>query len=144
MFLGQYEHTIDDKNRLTLPARFREELGPDVVLTRGLDGCLDVYPGDAWRRLVEERLVPLDPFSREGRELKRYFFALGADAEVDRQGRVHVPAGLVQHAGLGRDVVVAGVHDHVEIWDRGSWSQHVRDVEGSADDVAERLAQKRL
>ncbi len=144
MLLGEYEHTIDDKNRLTLPARFREALAGGVVLTRGLDECLDVYARPAWDTLVGERLAPLDPFSKEARELKRFFFAAASDAELDKQGRVLVPAALTKHAGLGREVVVAGVHDHLEIWDRGTWADHVTKVEGSADDVAERLAEKRV
>ena len=144
MFFGEYEHTIDDKNRLTLPAKYREALAAGVVLTRGLDECLDVYPRGDWDALVEQRLVPLDPFSKEARELKRFFFSAAADAELDKQGRVLVPPALTRHARLGREVVVAGVHDHLEIWDRAAWSDHVTKVEGSADDVAERLADKRV
>jgi MraZ protein len=143
MFFGEHEHTIDDKNRLTLPARFRSAFAGGVVLTRGLDTCLDVYTRADWDALVEARLAPLDPFSREARDLKRFFFSAAADAELDRQGRVLVPPALTRHAKLGRDVVVAGVHDHLEIWDRTAWAANVNEVEGSADDVAERLAQKR-
>jgi len=143
MFLGEYEHTIDDKNRLTLPARFRDAFASGVVLTRGLDDCLDVYPRDDWNRLVEARLAPLDPFSREARDLKRFFFSAAADAEPDKQGRVLVPPALLKHAGLEREVVVAGVHDHLEIWDRRRWGDHLTAVEGSADHVAERLAEGR-
>ena len=143
MFFGEYEHTIDDKNRLTLPARFRERLMPGIVLTRGLDACLDVYERVAWDGLVDARLAPLDPFSREARELKRFFFSAATDAELDKQGRVLVPPALLRHAKLGREVVVAGVHDHLEIWDRGAWGEHLASVEGSADHVAERLADRR-
>jgi len=144
MFFGAYEHTIDDKNRLTLPARFRDALADGVVLTRGLDECLDVFARADWNALVEARLAPLDPFSKEARELKRFFFAAAADAEPDKQGRVLVPQALASHAHLGREVVVAGVHDRLEIWDRTSWAAHVTKVEGSAEDVAERLADKRV
>jgi MraZ protein len=144
MFFGEYEHTIDDKNRLTLPARFREALAGGVVLTRGLDECLDVYARPDWDAMVEGRLAPLDPFSKEARDLKRFFFSAASDAEIDKQGRVLVPPALHRHAKLGREVVVAGVHDHLEIWDRAAWADKVTTVEGSADDVAERLAQKRV
>ena len=144
MFIGTYEHTIDDKSRLTLPARFRDALAGGVVLTRGLDVCLDVYARDAFETLVEEQLAPLNPLSKEARDLKRFFFAAAAAAELDTQGRVLVPPALYRHAKLGREVVVAGVHDHLEIWDRGAWAARVTTVEGSADDVAERLAQKRV
>ena len=143
MFLGEFEHTIDDKNRLTLPARFRDELAAGAVLTRGLEKCLDVYSRDDWGRLVDARLAPLDPFSREARELKRFFFSGAVDAELDKQGRVLVPPALLKHAQLGREVVVAGVHDHLEIWDRAVWRDHLAAVEGSADHVAERLAERR-
>ena len=144
MFFGTYEHTIDDKNRLTLPARFRDALAGGVVLTRGLDECLDVFARPDWDALVEARLAPLDPFSKKARELKRFFFAAAADAEPDKQGRVLVPPALASHASLGREVVVAGVHDHLVIWDRTSWAANVTKVEGSAEDVAERLADKRI
>ena len=144
MFFGTYEHTIDDKNRLTLPARFRDALDVGIVLTRGLDECLDVFTRPDWDALVEARLAPLDPFTKEARELMRFFFAAAADAELDKQGRVLVPPALANHARLGREVVVAGVRDHLEIWDRTTWAAHVTKVEGSAEDVAERLADKRV
>jgi MraZ protein len=143
MFFGEYEHTIDDKNRLTLPAKFRDALAGGVVLTRGLDACLDVYTRADWDALVQARLASLDPFSREARALKRFFFSAAADAELDKQGRVLVPPALVKRGKLGREVVVAGVHDHLEIWDRSVWAEQVTKIEGSADDVAERFAEQR-
>ena len=144
MFFGEYEHTIDDKKRLTLPARFREALADGVVLTRGLDSCLYVYTRGGCDALVEARLTPLNPFAKEARKLMRFFFAAAADAELDKQGRVLVPPALVRHAGLGREVVVTGVRDHLEIWDRSVWAEQVTELEGSADDVAERLAEQRV
>ena len=144
MFFGEYEHTIDDKSRLTLPARFRDALAGGVFGSYGLDECLDVYARADWDAMVDAQLAPLDPFSKEARNLKRFFFAAASAAELDKQGRVLVPPALYRHAKLGREVVVAGVHDHLEIWDRGAWAARVTTVEGSADDVAERLAQKRV
>jgi transcriptional regulator MraZ len=143
MLLGEYEHTIDDKSRLTLPARFRESFAAGIVLTRGMDGCLYAYTRSDWDRLVETRLSTLDPLSREGRLMQRYFFASAAAAEPDKQGRVPIPTGLATAAGLEREVVVAGVYDHLEIWNRAAWREHLREVEGSAEHVAERLAAKR-
>jgi MraZ protein len=143
MLLGEYEHTIDDKNRLTLPAKFRQEFADGVVLTRGLDGCLFAYRRPDWERLVETRLEQIDQLSKEGRRLHRHFFSGAAEAELDKQGRVMVPAALMEHAKLGREVVVAGVHDRLEIWDRAAWRDELKQVEGSAEDVAERLAAKR-
>jgi len=143
MLLGEFEHTIDDKNRLTLPAKFRQALSGGLVITRGMDGCLYCYPEADWARLVDTRLAGLDPLSKEGRLMHRYFFAGASEAEPDKQGRVMLPATLAKNAGIGREVVVAGVGDHLEIWDRASWRDHVKEVEGSAEDVAERLASQR-
>jgi MraZ protein len=143
MLLGTHEHTLDDKNRLTLPARFRTAFAEGVVVTRGMDGCLFAYTRADWDKLVAERLATLDPLSQEGRRMQRFFFSGAAEAEPDKQGRVNLPAALLEHAKLGRDVVVAGVHDHLEIWDRDAWRRELAEVEGSAEDVAERLAAKR-
>jgi MraZ protein len=143
MLLGAYDYTIDDKNRLTLPAKFREAFQDGVVVTRGLDGCLYAYRRPDWDRLVEHRLASMDPFSKEGRRIQRFFFSGAAEADLDKQGRVMIPAQLLEHAKLGREVVVAGVHDHLEIWDRGAWRTELAEVEGSAEDVAERLAHQR-
>ena len=143
MLLGEYAHTIDDKNRLTLPAKFRERFAAGGVVTRGLDGCLYLYSRAEWERLVESRLAELDPLAEEGRLMKRYFFSAAAEAEPDKQGRIMLPAALTEHARLGREVVVAGVYDHLEIWDRAAWREHLKQVEGSAQHVAERLAAKR-
>jgi MraZ protein len=140
MLLGEYEHTIDDKNRLTLPAKFRRAFEDGGVVTRGLDGCLYAWPQAAWRQLVDSRLASLDVLSVQGRRLHRHFFSGATEAAPDRQGRVTIPSALLEHAKLGRDVVVAGVNDHLEIWDRTAWRRELAEVEGSAEDVAERLA----
>jgi MraZ protein len=142
MLLGEYEHTLDDKNRLTLPARFRDAFVGGVVVTRGMDGCLYAYTREDFDRLVE-RMRALDPLSRESRVMQRHFFSGANVAEPDKQGRVMIPSALLTSAGLSRDVVVAGVYDHVEIWDRAAWRTHLEEVEGSAEHVAERLATNR-
>jgi MraZ protein len=142
MLLGEFEHTIDEKNRLTLPSKFRQELAEGVVVTRGMDGCLYAYTRSDFDRLVAE-LRELDPLSREGRLMGRFFFSGATEAELDKQGRINLPAALIASARLDREVVVAGVYDHVEIWDRASWREHLKEVEGSAEHVAERLASKR-
>ena len=143
MLLGEYEHTIDDKGRLTLPARFRDVLADGVVVTRGMDGCLYAYPSVDWDRLVETRLATLDTLSHEGRLMQRFFFSAATEATPDRQGRILIPPALAEHASLAREVVVAGVHDHLEIWGRAAWREQLREVEGSAEHVAERLATRR-
>ena len=143
MLLGEYEHTLDDKNRLTMPARFRQAFADGIVLTRGMDGCLFGYALDGWERFVGDRLGGLDPLSKEARQMSRFVFSGAAEAELDKQGRVMVPAALLSHAKLAREVVVAGVRDHVEIWDRAAWRTQLEEVEGSVESVAERLAQQR-
>jgi MraZ protein len=141
MLLGEHEHTLDDKNRLTLPARLREQLGDRVVVTRGLDGCLYVYAVPAWERL-SDRVGTLDPLSGEARTLQRFFFASAAEADLDKQGRIVIPVHLLTAAGIGREVTVTGVRDHLEIWDRAAWRTQRQTVEGSAEDVAQRLADR--
>ena len=141
MFIGTYEHTIDEKSRLTLPARFRDGLGETVVLTRGLDGVVAVYPRETWVMTVQTRIAALDPLSRRARELQRFFFSGAAEADVDRQGRILVPAVLTRYANLERDVIVTGANDHLELWNPGTWNEHMTAVEGgSAEDAAEHLA----
>jgi MraZ protein len=142
MFYGTHEHTIDEKNRLTLPARFREELGDGVVLVRGIDRTVDVYPRASWEANVE-RIATLDSLTREAREMKRFVFSGTTVTELDKQGRVLVPPDLARHAGLGKEVSVVGVHDHIEIWGRPEWASHVSAIEGSVGDVAERAADRR-
>ena len=143
MLTGHHDHTLDDKNRLTLPARYRNSFADGIVLTLALDRCVYAYTRADWDRLVAKRLGTLDPLRRDDRRMQRFFFASAVEGELDKQGRVMVPAPLAKHAGLGRDVVVAGVYDHLEIWDRAAWRAEMDEVEGSAEHVAERLAQKR-
>ena len=140
MFIGTYEHTIDEKSRLTLPRRFRDALGGGVVLTRGLDRNVAVYPRETWKVSVEDRISALDPLSREARDLRTFFFSGAAEADLDTQGRVLVPAVLTRHAGLEREVVVAGNYDHLQLWSPEAWERHLHAVEGSAEHAAERLA----
>jgi MraZ protein len=140
MFIGTYEHTIDEKSRVTLPARFREALGGGVVLARGIDGNVAVYPRETWKVTVEDRMSALDPLSREARDLRRFFFSGAGEADIDGSGRVLVPAPLARHARLEREVVVAGNYDHLELWNPAAWEKHLNAVEGSVEHAAERLA----
>ena len=140
MLLGEYEHTIDDKNRLTLPAKFRSAFEDGIVVTRGLDGCLYAWTPVAWENYRDTTLTALHPLSQEGRRMHRLFYSGASETTPDKQGRVSIPPALLAHAKLGRDVVVAGVNDRLEIWDRAAWKRELAEVEGSAEDVAERLA----
>jgi MraZ protein len=140
MFIGQYDHSIDDKSRITLPARFREALAGGVVLSKGLDGSVDVYPKDAWQVTVAERIGRLDPLLPGTRTLQRHFFGGASEDTPDKQGRVLLPTPLIQYGKLTKDVTVVGNNDHLEIWDRAAWAELLEGIEGSADHVAERLA----
>ena len=141
MLLGEHEHSLDDKNRLTLPAKLREQLGDHVVITRGMDGCLYVYARDAWDVLAS-RIGSLDGLAADTRRMQRHFFTNATALDLDKQGRVVIPALLLDREGIGREVTVAGVGDHLEIWDRTTWAKQQQEGEGSAEDVAERLASR--
>ena len=143
MLLGEFEQRLDDKNRVTLPARLRDQFADGLVCARGFDGCVVVYPHASWSAHVESQMSRLDPFTREGRGLQRYLFGAAQESELDRQGRIALSAPLVGHAGLSRDIVIAGLRDRLEIWDREAWRRQLAEVEGSAEVVAERLANTR-
>lgn len=142
MFYGEHEHTIDEKSRLTLPARFRHLLADGVVLVRGIEPSVDVYPRAAWEASLG-RVAELDSFNRESRDMKRYVMHGVVMTELDRQGRVVIPPKHIEHAKLDRNVVVLGVQDHMEIWDRAGWAAYLQAIEGSVGDVAERVADRR-
>jgi MraZ protein len=143
MFYGSYEHSLDDKSRLTLPARFRAALDDGVFLSKGLDGSVDVYPKETWELNVVERIGRLDPLLPDTRTMQRHFFGGAMEDVPDKQGRVHLPAPLVRHGKLVKEVTVVGNYDHLEIWDRAAWAERLEGIEGSAEHVAERLAEKR-
>lgn len=139
MLLGTHEHSLDEKNRLTLPSKLRGAFEEGVVVTRGLDGCLAAYPREAWDEM-SQRIRSLDPLAEDARRMRRHFFTSATSGELDKQGRMVIPAPLLERAGITREVTVTGVYDHIEIWDRAAWQKQLHEVEGSAEDVAERLA----
>jgi MraZ protein len=141
MLLGEHDHTLDEKNRLTLPAKLREQLGEELVVTRGLDGCLSIYSRDAFE-LLAARVGTLDAFSPEARTMQRFFFTGAERVEPDRQGRIVLPARLLEETGAGRELTIAAVYDHLEVWNRAAWREQLTKAEGSAEDVAERLANR--
>ena len=123
MFMGEYNHTIDAKGRLIIPAKFRELLGTEFVLTRGLDGCLFIYPVDEWKAF-EQKLRALPLTNKNARTFSRFFVAGAAMCELDRQGRVLVPQTLREFAGLEMDVVLTGNLDRIEVWSKEKWSEN--------------------
>jgi len=133
MFLGEYVHTTDDGGRLTIPARFRPGLQAGLVITRGLDRCLAIYPLEEWGQLAA-RVSGLPITNRHARALRRRFFANASDATLDKQGRVLVPPRLREYAGLDGEVVITGLDTYIELWNPDSWHKERERVEG--DDAA--------
>jgi MraZ protein len=138
MFIGEYQHSIDPKKRLALPSKFRRELGGKVVVTRGLDKCLFVYPLKVWKELAE-KLGTLPMGESATRSFVRLMLAGAVDSDVDSQGRVLLPEYLKEYAGLGRNVVVAGLFNRLEIWDESKWKTYKTKAEENTDDIAEQL-----
>lgn len=122
MFMGEYNHGIDAKGRIIVPAKFREALGEEFVVTMGLDGCLFLYPTKEWERFVAD--LKTLPGSKEARQLQRYFMAGAAACELDRQGRILIPQKLREHAGLEKDIVFVGVMNKIEVWSRERWEKN--------------------
>ncbi|NLK38362.1 MAG: division/cell wall cluster transcriptional repressor MraZ [Epulopiscium sp.] len=123
MFMGEYQHTIDSKGRLIVPAKFRELLGEQFVVTKGLDSCLFAYPLNEWKAF-EEKLKQLPLTSTDARKFVRFFFAGAAECELDNQGRVILPPNLREYAELKKDIVSIGVNNRVEIWNKEKWKEY--------------------
>lgn len=138
MFIGEYRHTFDAKNRISLPARFRKDLGRSVVVTRGLDRCLFVYPHAAWKREAQ-KIAQHSTGGAAGRGLARLMLAGASEADVDSTGRVLIPDYLRTFASLGSKAVLAGVNDRVEIWDEDAWQAYTVGIERDADQFAEKM-----
>lgn len=136
--MGEYNHTIDAKGRLIIPSKFRETLGDEFVVTKGLDGCLFVYDNKEWSAF-EEKLKSLPLTNKDARQFVRFFLAGATLAEVDKQGRILVPANLREFAGLEKEVVLVGVASRVEIWSKTRWEDAASydDVEEIAEHMAE-------
>ena len=138
MFMGEYNHTIDAKGRLIVPAKFREILGDNFIVTKGLDGCLFVYPNDEWTRF-EEKLKSLPLTNKNARQFTRFFLAGEAACAVDKQGRILLPQVLREFASLEKDVVLVGVASRIEIWSRERWDESMNTYDGDMDEVAENM-----
>lgn len=121
MFMGEYSHTVDAKGRLIVPSKFREQLGEEFVVTKGLDGCLFVYENSEWKTL-EEKLHALPLTNTNARKFSRFFLAGASTCEVDKQGRILLPLVLREFAGIVKDVVLVGVGSRIEIWNKTAWA----------------------
>ncbi|ACV61931.1 MraZ protein [Desulfofarcimen acetoxidans DSM 771] len=138
MFMGEHQHTIDNKGRMIIPARFREELGERFVMTKGLEGCLALYPLQEWS-VLEQKMRSL-PFTRkDARALARFIFSGASECEIDKQGRILIPNNLREHAKLVKDVVVIGVSSRVEIWSKAEWEAYSNETAVSVEEIAEKI-----
>jgi MraZ protein len=131
MFLGSFTHTLDDKGRLTIPAKYRPELAAGVVVTRGLDRNLVIYPADEWQRM-SERIRQLPYTDKNARDFRRLVFALATDAVPDKQGRILIPAELREYAGIDGEAVVVGMDSTIEVWSPAVWQSLRETVEHEA------------
>ena len=138
-FRGTFDHTLDAKNRLTVPARFRAELAGGVVLAKGLEHCVAVWTPAAYDAYTASALKDFHPLSKEAQKLNRFFSANSLDSELDGAGRIMLPAFLLEHGGLTKDVVVAGSGDALEIWDRATWSDYNAVLASDVDEITSLL-----
>ena len=138
MFMGEYSHTIDTKGRLIIPSKFREELGETFVVTKGLDGCLFVFSDEEWKAF-EIKLKSLPLTNKNARQFARFFVAGVTPCELDKQGRILLPATLREFAGLEKDVVLTGMLNRIEIWSKEKWNENNSLDDVAMDEIAEQM-----
>ena len=138
MLIGEYEHTIDEKGRIKMPAKLREDIGEKFVITQGLDGCLFAYSQNEWKNFEDKlRMFPLT--NKDARALKRFFLARATECEVDKQGRFLISSNLREFASLQKEVIIIGVLDKIEIWSKDKWLEYSTEENLAADEIAERM-----
>ena len=138
MFMGEYHHTIDEKGRIVIPTKFREQLKDQFIIAKGIENCLYVYAKEDWQHLVES--LNILPFTKkDARTFIRSFFSGATECELDRQGRTCITSPLIIHAGLKKDCVIIGANDRIEIWDKEAWENFLQDNESKLSDIAENL-----
>jgi len=140
MLIGEYKHTLDPKKRLSLPAKFRKEVGKKVVVTKGLDKCLFIYPLKQWET-ISERLAELSMGQSDSRGFNRFMLGGAVESDVDSAGRILIPDFLKDFANLKSKVIVAGIHTRIEVWDEKNWEEYKVRVEKDADTLAEKLGE---
>lgn len=140
MLIGEYTHTLDDKNRMSLPVKFRKEMGKSVVVAPGLDNCLAIYTSKEWQK-ISEKLSDSSMLAIDNRSFSRFMFGQANIIEVDNNGRILIPENLKIRSGLSSKVVVIGVQNRLEIWNEENWNNYKKDVETKADALADRLGQ---
>lgn len=138
MLLGEYKHNIDSKNRLTIPAKLRVDLGEKPVLTKGLDNCLFIYPNRDWQLFIE-KLSALPLSQKKARDFKRFMLSGASEIEIDDMGRILIPENLKKYAEFEKSIIVIGVYDRIEIWSENIWNKYIAETEKTSSDIAEGL-----
>ncbi|RDU38478.1 cell division/cell wall cluster transcriptional repressor MraZ [Neobacillus piezotolerans] len=138
MFMGEYHHNIDNKGRLIVPSKLRDSLGEMFIITRGLDRCLFGYPLTEWS-LIEEKLKALPLTKKDARAFTRFFFSGATESEIDKQGRINIPAPLLDYANLQKECVILGVSNRIEIWSKQIWEEYFQESEDSFAEIAENM-----
>jgi MraZ protein len=140
MFIGEYRYLIDEKKRVSIPPKFRKELGKKAIITRGLDGCLFLYSQSEWKKLAE-KLGKLPLGQADARGFQRIMLSGAMETSIDNLGRILIPDYLKDYAKLKKRVVVVGLYNHIELWDEARWNQYQKKSEKEVGDMAERLSQ---
>ena len=138
-FTGTFDHNLDAKNRLTIPSKFRAALAGGVYLVRGVEKCVSLYPRATYEEIAQETLKGINPLSTQGRELRRVLYASALETELDSAGRVMLGTKFLDHAAIGREVVITGVGECLELWDRSTWEAYDTDLTARAPDLTESL-----
>lgn len=137
MFMGEYHHTIDDKGRITIPSKLRYELGEEFIITKGLDGCLFIYPTNEWNNIAKKYKEL--PNTRDARNYLRFFLSGAVNTNFDKQGRINITLPLIKYADLQKECIIIGVNDRLEIWNKDRWEKFLTDNEDSMSDIADNL-----
>lgn len=140
MLLGEFQHSLDIKGRVAVPAKFRDNLSAGAIITRGLDNCLFLFTGEEWSKLAD-KLISLPLAQSNSRAFTRLMLAGAMNVDVDSQGRILIPDYLRKYAGLKKDVVITGLYNRVEIWDKEMWEKYKQKTESASDEIAEKLGE---
>ena len=138
MFIGEYHHTIDEKGRIIIPVKFREELGNNFIITRGIENCLFIYSEENWAKITD-KLNSLPFTKKDARTFNRFFMSGATNVELDKQGRVNISKPLIDYASLIKDCVIIGTGDRLEVWSQESWESFFDSTKDSMSDIAENL-----
>lgn len=138
MLIGEYHHNLDEKGRLIIPAKFRDEIGSEFIITRGLDGCLFIYAMDTWNKIVS-KLQTLPFTKKDARTFNRFFLSSATTSEFDRQGRINIPSNLITYANIKKECTIIGVNDRLEVWATEKFNTLIEDNIDAIEEVAENL-----